>query len=195
MQFIPPLEIGIWNAWLFMGVFVLQMIAMFLADKRIREKSHVPDDARRKRSEKYAGIIGNIIWFLAMGLSLFLPLLIGTPWFYTGLFFFLIGLILIVAATFSFMTTSADQAITKGVYRLSRHPMYLATFFICLGSGTASGSGLFVLLVIIMAWCFHKEALVEERYCLENYGFSYQQYMERVPRWIGIARSNYPGLI
>ena len=186
MSLIPAFKIGIWNAWLFMSVFLLQMIAILFVDKRIREKSHVPIDTRRNRFERYVGIIGNFIWLLAMGYSVFLPLQPGTIWFYVGLSIFIIGLILMAIATFNFITTPPDLLITKGTYQLSRHPMYLATFFICLGSGIATVSWLFIFFSVIMILCFRQEALIEERYCLDKYGSAYQEYLNSVPRWFGI---------
>jgi len=169
-----------------MSIFLLQMIAILFINKRIREKSHVPIDARRNRFDKYAGIIGNFVWFLAMGYSVFLPLQPGNIWFYVGLSIFIIGLILIVIATFNFITTPADLLITKGTYQLSRHPMYLATFFICLGSGIATVSWLFIFFSVIMILCFRQEALIEEKYCLDKYGSTYQEYLNSVPRWFGV---------
>jgi protein-S-isoprenylcysteine O-methyltransferase Ste14 len=186
---IPAFKIGIWNAWLFMSVFLFQMIAIWLVDKHIREKSHVPREAKRNRFERYVGIFGNIIWLLAMGYSVFLPLQPGTFWFYIGLSIFIIGLILMLVATVNFITTSPDQLITQGAYNFSRHPMYLATFFICLGSGIATKSWLFIFFSIIMALCFYQEALIEERYCLTRYNNAYQEYMNRTPRWIGVPQN------
>jgi protein-S-isoprenylcysteine O-methyltransferase Ste14 len=169
-----------------MSVFLIQMLAIMFADKRIRERSHVPMDTRQNKLERYAGIMGNFIWLLAMGYSVFLPLQPGTIWFYGGLSVFIIGLILLVTATFSFITTPAHLLIKKGVYQFSRHPMYLATFFICLGSGIAAASWLFIFFSVILAFCFHQEALIEERYCLEKYGSDYQEYLNLVPRWLGV---------
>lgn len=182
------LKIGFWNAWLFMSVFILQMIIILFADKSIRERSHVPKNARRTKLEKYIGMTANFIWLTALGYSIFLPLLFGTIWFYIGFFVFFFGVLILFIATFNFMVTPVDQLIQEGVYKLSRHPMYLATFFICLGSGIASASSIFILLSIIMILCFHYEAVVEERYCLNVYKGIYQDYMKIVPRWIGIPR-------
>ena len=188
MSIIPAFKIGIWNAWILMSVFLLQMLVILFADKRIWERSHIPIDARRNKLERYVGITGNFIWLLAMGYSVFLPLQLGTIWFYIGLSVFIIGLSLMAIATFNFIATPADQLITKGGYNFSRHPMYLATFFICLGSGIATGSWLFIFFSIIMALCFFQEALIEERYCLDRYGNAYQEYINRTPRWIGIPK-------
>lgn len=185
MSLIPALKIGLWNGWIFMSVFIIQMMIMIFADKRFREKSHVPKDVKRKKFEKVVPIIANLTWLLTMIYSVFLPFQPNMVWLYIGLSLFIIGLILIATATSNFMTTPPDQLITKGLYHFSRHPMYLATFFICLGTGFATGSWLFILITIIMVLCFHKEALLEERYCLDQYGNDYLKYMNSVPRWFG----------
>ena len=184
----PTFKIGILNAWIFMSVFLIQMLVIMFADKRIRAKSHVPGDTKRNMRERYGGIIGNFVWLLAMGYSVFLPIQFGAIWFYVGLSVFFIGFVVIAIATFNFITTPAELLITKGIYQFSRHPMYLATFFICLGTGIATVSWLFVLFSIIMASCFYQEALLEERYCLNRYGKAYKEYMNRTPAWIGIPK-------
>jgi protein-S-isoprenylcysteine O-methyltransferase Ste14 len=183
-------KIGLWNAWLFMSVFILQMIVMMLADKRIQQKTHVPAEARSNRLERSIGIIGNAVWFLALGYSVLLPLQLGTSWFYIGLTIFLMGSALLVIATINFMTTPADHLIAKGAYNFSRHPMYLATFFICLGTGFAAASWIFVLLALLMAPCFYTEALIEERYCLSQYTNTYEEYMHRTSRWLGVPKKH-----
>ena len=188
MSLIPAFKIGVLNSWIFMSVFLIQMLVIMLVDKRVRERSHVPKEARHNRFERYIGIIGNAIWLIAMVYSIFLPLQPGTIWFYIGLSIFSIGLIIMVAATLDFIAAPADQLITKGAYNFSRHPMYLATFLICLGVGIATGSLLFISFSIIMALCFYNEALVEERYCLDRYGNTYQEYMNRTPRLIGVPK-------
>lgn len=182
----PAFEIGLLNAWIFMSVFLMQMLIMMLADKQVREKSHVPAEARRTGIERYIGVVGNLVWLLAMIYSVFLPFRLGTLWFALGLPVFIVGLLLMVIATGNFLSTPPDEPITKGAYRYSRHPMYLASFLIFLGSGLASASWVFLLMSIAMALCFNLEALIEERYCLSRYNRAYRGYFRRTPRWIGI---------
>ena len=184
----PLIKIGFWNAWIFMSVFLLQIPVMAFAGKSIWEKIHVPYKFRQNMLQKNIGVIANVIWLSAMGYSVFLPFRLGTPWFFTGLSVFIIGLIIMVIATFDFISTPADQLITRGTYKYSRNPMYLATLFICLGSGIAGASWLFILLSILIILCFDKEILIEERYCLDQYGSAFQEYLNRVPRWIGFRR-------
>ena len=164
------------------------MLAIMLIDKRAWKRSHIPVDARRNRLERYASTIGNLVWLLAMAYSVFLPLRVGTVWFYTGFFVFVIGLALMAIATYNFTATPPDRLITKGAYNISRHPMYLATFLICLGSGIAAVSLPFIFLSLVMAACFYQEALIEERYCLDRYGNAYKEYMNSTRRWIGVPK-------
>ena len=186
MYFVPVFKAGIWNAWIFMSVFIIQMLIIMLAGEKVNKRSHIPAEARLNKSEKNTSVIANIVWLAALLYSVFLPFKPGTILFYAGLFAFMIGLTILSIATYLFITKPPDQIITQGVYRFSRHPMYLATFLICLGSGMASGSWIFIILCIIMIFCFHKEALVEEKVCLEKYGDVYQEYQNQIPRWIGL---------
>ena len=171
-----------------MSVFILQMIVIMFADHRNRKQSHVPNDARQKSFENSIGIIANFAWLSALGYSIFLPLLFGTLWFYIGFFVFIFGTLLLSFATYSFITTPIDQLIQKGVYAISRHPMYLATFLICLGSGIATASWILIMLSVIIAICFNFEASLEERYCQEVYRDLYKEYMDKVPRWLGMPK-------
>jgi protein-S-isoprenylcysteine O-methyltransferase Ste14 len=189
-MFVPAFEIGIWNVWLLMSVFILQMLVIMAAGRRVMERSHIPKEVKRNRIEKYTGAIANLVWFIALGYSIFLPLQLGTIWFYAGMIVFIIGTLLLTIATYNFIAAASDQPIKNGVYKFSRHPMYLATSLICLGSGIASVSIVFLTLSIIMILCFYKEALLEEMYCLNKYGDSYKEYISKVPRWIGIRKKD-----
>lgn len=171
-----------------MSVFILQMILILFSDKRIWKRTHVPNNFRQSSIEKCIGIIANLVWLLALGFSIFLPLLFGSMWFYIGFFIFVFGALLLSLATFSFITAPADELIQKGVYRISRNPMYLATFLILLGAGVASASFILIILSVIIFICFYYEARVEERYCSKIYRDIYNKYLDRVPRWLGLPK-------
>jgi len=171
-----------------MTVFILQMMLIMFSDKSIRKRSHVPNNFRQTSIDKYIGIIANFFWLLALGYSIFLPLLFGSMWFYLGCIIYLFGALLLLLATFSFMTTPSNELIQKGVYSISRHPMYLATFLICLGTGIATESFIMMLLSGIIFLCLYYEASVEERYCNKIYKDFYKEYTDRVPRWLGLPK-------
>ncbi|GAI49259.1 unnamed protein product, partial [marine sediment metagenome] len=128
-------------------------------------------------------------WLSATIYSIFLPLQLGTIWFYVGLGVFLSGLIILIIATLNFAKASLDKPITGGLYHFSRHPMYLSMLFIYTGTSLASASWLFFLLTIATVVLIRQEMALEERYCLEKYGDAYREYMNRTPRWIGMPKS------
>ena len=189
MSLIPAFEIGVWNAWLFMGSFLLQWLAVSLAGKRASQRTGHPPDMKRSKSDQRIGTAAMITWLIAITYSIFLPLQLGTIWFYIGLGVFLFGLIILTIATLNFATAPHDKPITGGLYCYSRHPMYLAMFLIYIGTSLASASWLFFLLTITTVVLMRPEAILEERYCLEKYGEAYRKYMNRTPRWIGILKS------
>ena len=125
MSLIPAFEIGIWNAWIFMIVFIIQMIVIMFVDKKTWEKSHVPIKAKRNRYEKYVGISANFFWLIAMIYSIILPLKLNTIWFYIGLLIFIIGLVIFIKATYDFITTNA--LVTLG-FELSNYNMSIGSF-------------------------------------------------------------------
>jgi len=120
--------------------------------------------------------------------SFFLPLKLGTAWLYIGLFVYLFGITFTFAAGTNLMNTPLDRPATKGLYRISRNPIYLGTFLILIGVGIAGASWLFLLLIVIFIVLFDMLIAPEERWCLEKYGDAYREYMNRTPRWIGIPK-------
>jgi protein-S-isoprenylcysteine O-methyltransferase Ste14 len=188
MVLIPDFEIGIWNAWIFMSIFIIQMLVIMFVNRKAWDKSHVPAQAKRNRYEKNIGIFANIFWLIAMIYSIFLPLALKSYWFYFGFSLFVIGVLILGRATYDFITTSSNKVIKTGVYKISRHPMYLSTFIITLSVSIASISWLFFILSVIMMFFFHKEALIEERFCLKIYGKEYNNYLNQTPRWIGLSK-------
>jgi protein-S-isoprenylcysteine O-methyltransferase Ste14 len=115
--------------------------------------------------------------------------MLGTAWFYIGLFVYFSGMIFAFAAGMNLMNTPLDRPATKGLYRISRNPIYLGTFLMFAGVGIACASWLFLLLIAILIILQHISIGAEERWCLEKYGDAYREYMNRTPKWIGIPKS------
>jgi protein-S-isoprenylcysteine O-methyltransferase Ste14 len=189
MLLVPVFKIGIWNAWIFMSCFILQMLAMMLLGRRVLAKSGHPADMKKSKTEKMTGITSNALWALATVYSIFLPLKLGEVWFYVGLPVFLIGLGILTAATINFAAAPAEKPATQGIYSFSRHPMYLSMFIIYIGTGIACASWVFILLGLANIFLMETETRLEERYCLKKYGDSYRKYINRTPRWLGIPKS------
>jgi protein-S-isoprenylcysteine O-methyltransferase Ste14 len=189
MLLIPAFEIGIWNAWIFT---IWLMVVLFLEPLNIIPKGREEGNdftAEFSKTQKYVLRSMHIIYLLLIIYSIFVPLKLGTAWFYAGLPITLIGLISYAMVWVGFATTPPDKLVTKGIYRYSRNPMQLSQVVIFLGVGIATASWVFLLssAVYIIAPLLWVDA--EERHCLKHYGDAYREYMNRTPRWIGIPKS------
>ena len=190
MSLVPAFDAGLWNAWIFMLYYILTLPLMRLISKDALDKSDVaaPKHLYTKAENRIVAFYQNsfILMFLY---SIFLPLKLGTVWFYVGLPICLAGLILLTISFFNFVTAPLGEPLTTGLYRYSRHPVYLTQFLFFIGVGIASASWIFLLFAILRTISSFMLASPEERFCLEKYGDAYRKYMERTPRWLGIPKS------
>jgi len=189
MSLVPAFEMGIWNAWILMVCSLIPIIFLFMPLVSRGQKEGTAFTASFSKMQKNAFSSTQLIFFILIIYSIFVPLKLGTAWFYVGLPVFLLGFIPYAILAVNFVTTPLDKPVTKGIYRYSRHPMYLTMFLMLLGAGIASASWIFLLLSvvdIILPILFVK---AEEHYCIEKYGKDYREYMNRTPRWLGIPKS------
>ena len=200
MRLIPAFEIGVWNTWIFMLVFLVFLfvpldlpIAKYINKakyenmKAIYRKSGAA--VPLNKTERKVSISWMLIMLLLLIYSVFLPLQLGTAWFYTGLTIFIVGLIILEIAGRNYTSTPLDEPVIKGLYRYSRHPVYLSFFLVFIGTGIASASWLFLLLTIVFTILMNILVVPEEHFCLEEYGDTYREYMNRTPRWIRMPKS------
>jgi len=188
LSLIPEFELGLWNAWIFIICVYLPPFISILGSKSKTTSKRLNVSVPIKH-EKLLNVISTAIWVAGIIYSIFLPLQLGTIWFFMGSVIFLIALVIFLSATFFVRTTPADKPFTKGPYRYSRHPYYVAETLIFLSIAIASVSWVFLMLAVIMSIFHLVYAPAEEQYCLKRYGKDYREYMDRTPRWLGIPKS------
>jgi protein-S-isoprenylcysteine O-methyltransferase Ste14 len=190
MSLVPAFQIGVWNAWIFMIWPWVDMLAVRLVGLDVyRRASGLPSEMKTSRQYRVVSYVSMALDTIAVAYSIFLPLKLGTIWFYTGLAIFLIGLVVLITATINFATTLMDVPVTRGIYHYSRHPLYLASLLIYFSVGIASASWVFLLFFVLQSVFIRIAAVGEERYCLEKYGEAYREYMDKTPRWLGLPKS------
>jgi protein-S-isoprenylcysteine O-methyltransferase Ste14 len=188
MSFIPAFEIGLWNAWVFM-LYELLTIPFFLRIARKRgAQSPTGALANMSRTKKIAFYASKIIYIPAAVYSIFLPLKLGTVWFYVGLPLAVAGLIMVTITLVNWATTPPNKPVTGGLYRYSRHPMYIASLFFFLGVSLATISWVFLVFTIAINVASLYSSRLEEQGCLEKYGDTYRDYMKRTTRWLGMPK-------
>ena len=186
MSLTPTLKIGLLNAWLLTIFALLHPLIMILIVKDVMKKMKSPVLGR---TEKLRFVIETIIFIGLFIYSIFLPLQLGTMWFYVGLALCVLGVITWTAAMVNIRNIPVGEAWTRGLYRYSRHPMVLSSFLIFIGAGIASASWVFLLVSIVNIILSNMSVSTEENFCLERYGAAYREYMKRTPKWVGMPKS------
>jgi len=185
MSLIPAFEIGLWNAW----ILILPLILVIGIVQNVMKQRNGNEMAQLNKKEKKISKILMVTYLAVIVYSIFLPLELGTVWFSAGITIYLLSTVLGTIAVLNFLTTPKDKPVTGGMYRISRNPMYLTGFFMYVGIGIASASWVYLVWAIAYVIMSHIVITSEERFCLKKYGDKYREYMNRIPRWIGIPKS------
>ena len=186
MALIPAFELGLWNAW----ILIIPIIIISFFGSRILSKRESEEDSSVTKKGKTASSLYFLIVLLSYAYSIFLPLEIGTVWFIVGLLIYLPFLFFLITGLLNFATTPTNQPVTKGVYSISRNPMYVGNFMVSISIGIACLSWLFLFWGILgFLLLGYYVMAVEEPFLTEKYGDTYKEFLERTPRWIGLPKS------
>jgi protein-S-isoprenylcysteine O-methyltransferase Ste14 len=104
--------------------------------------------------------------------------------FYIGAAVYSMGVLLYAISMFNFGQPAKKGVNTKGLYRFSRNPIYVAFFIFLLGCALITQSLIFLILLIIYQVSVHWVILSEERWCLAEFGDEYKRYMKSVRRYL-----------
>ena len=182
MTLIPELRIGLLNAWLpvlFLNIFM--MVFPPLVNKKGAKRA--VDTSWYTKKDKIFMALSFVFWFLPLISGVWIPIISGTVWFYAGLIISISGLIFYAIANFNYVNAPLDKAITNGMYKLSRNPMYFFSFIIYTGISLISSSWILFLIMLVYGLITHQIIKGEELYCLNTYGKEYRKYMKKTPRY------------
>jgi protein-S-isoprenylcysteine O-methyltransferase Ste14 len=79
--------------------------------------------------------------------------------------------------------TTPGPLVTDGIYRWTRHPIYVAFDLLFVGTFLVLGRGIFLLLALAWIPLLHHFMLREERFLTELYDGAYFDYCRRVRRY------------
>jgi protein-S-isoprenylcysteine O-methyltransferase Ste14 len=192
MSLVPAFEIGVWNAWILQVLFFLILSApeLFMSKEEKERLNRGKEDYPLSKTKKWLALSTHVVIMpLAFIYSIFLPLKLDTAWLYAGLPIFVLGLVMTLMTTYNFAATPLGEPVTRGIYRISRHPTYLCGFVLYAGIGIACASWVLLLFAVLWIVFLHIAVPAEERFLLEKYGDAYREYMKRTPRWIGLPKA------
>jgi protein-S-isoprenylcysteine O-methyltransferase Ste14 len=77
------------------------------------------------------------------------------------------------------------EILERGPYRMSRNPMYMMMVLVCIGVSIILDNVWILILTPVCAWVLYRFAILpEEAYLKAKFGNAYEEYFQRVRRWI-----------
>ncbi len=167
------------NLWLFSAVFLLLNTGFII----LFPKYNIGKFVKMPKVKIYS-TINRISYYLLFAVSVFIPLKIGTSVFYIGSALFIFGILLYATALFYFAVSEYHLPVTGGIYKFSRHPVYVSFFIINLGMITASTS--FIVFIIAFLHFYSVIFIVEEeeKFCEKQYGKLYTEYKQKTKKYL-----------
>lgn len=162
--------------------FLIRFGLLFILDRdSIARAAYFPPLLKQEKAAYWVYQISNAAIFLCI---IFLKVQIMPPMiFYTGAAIYLAGMVLLVGSVINFAAPSESGINQKGLYRLSRNPMYVAYFFFFFGCALLTQSLLLLGVTAVFQVAAHWIIRSEERWCIERFGEAYLQYMKKVARY------------
>jgi len=135
----------------------------------------------RERIAYWVYQISNMLFF---GCLFFIKISTNSFWFYTGLATYVLGVLLCLASVLNFAKPAENGINLKGLYRISRNPMYVSYFIYFLSCALLTQSLLLLVILTVFQVSAHWIILSEERWCIKKFGEEYKNYMNKVGRYI-----------
>lgn len=98
---------------------------------------------------KYVTTVNSVLYYLQLALLIFLPLKIESEFFYFGIGFFILGILMFSTAMFFFSISEVQYRVTKGIYAVIKHPVYVSFFILMIGASLSTGSIALMLIVFL----------------------------------------------
>ena len=167
---------------LFIPIFLIRYGVLYVLDKEaFKRAAFFPPPMGR---EKVAFWIYQISTAIMVAYMLFLSVKTKSVWFYAGVAVYCAGIVLCAVSTINYARPSENGMNLKGLYRVSRNPMYIAYFICFLGCALLTESLIMFALLTVFQASAHWIILSEERWCISRFGNEYIQYMKKVRRYI-----------
>jgi protein-S-isoprenylcysteine O-methyltransferase Ste14 len=182
MEWIPDLKIGWLNGWLAILLLGLTDGILFLTYPK-KVVARLFDRSGWSSQQKAFTIAGKVFALVCLVLITLTPLKIGHQVFVIGALMVAFGLIGLVIALYDFKDTPLNEPVTRGLYRVSRHPQIVMSSLVLLGACIAIGSWLALAFWAVARLLEHLGIVAEEEICLKQYGDVYRTYLKRVPRY------------
>ncbi|MBE9469340.1 MAG: isoprenylcysteine carboxylmethyltransferase family protein [Bacteroidetes bacterium] len=176
------LDFTIKSAWILSLIFLLvSYLPIIFGGKGAKR---LVDFSWMNRKGKQLSVLIMILFIFMLVAPVFLEITSNPVLLIVGFAFFTIGCIFILISYLNYFTTLLGQLITKGMYKVSRNPIYVFSLVALIGIAILSESFLLGLLLLLYSIIQHPIIKEEERFCKENFREEYIQYKNKTRRYL-----------
>lgn len=163
-------------------LILIRFILLSIVDKEsLKRAAFFAPLVGKEKAAYWLYQISNIIIFVYL---YFLNIKIDSYWFYVGLAIYGLGVILCIFSVLNFAKPEENGINLKGLYQVSRNPLYVAYFIYFLGCVLLTQSMILLAILLVFQISAHWIIKSEERWCIQKFGEEYINYMNKVRRYI-----------
>lgn len=168
--------------WLLLPFFLIRFGLLSLIDRKaLNRAAYFPPRLKQEQIAYWIYQLSTGAMFISL---FFLSIQItGSALFYTGIVLYAAGILLLIGSVIHFAKPSECGFNQAGLYRFSRNPMYVAYFLFFLGCSFLTESLLLLGFLLVFQLSAHWIIRSEERWCIGQFGETYQRYMKKVRRY------------
>lgn len=186
MSILPSLRFAFANQWILLLLYGGALILSVMRLSKVKRQWLFQDPKEPLRgSRKLLLRLGQLLAIVIIAFISLTPLFGAPAWQSAiGLVIYVVGTATVVVAIYYFGRTPGDQPVIHGPYRFSRHPQWVGLFLVFLGLAISGGSALLLIAVFVLGAIYHIQIVEEEKACRDRYGKLYEEYVQKVPRYL-----------
>ena len=173
------IDISVNNLWIYTGIYLLLNIGFIL----FFPKYNIVKFIKIPVLKNYT-LINKFSFYFILGSTIFIPFETKTINFYIGTCLFLIGILFYAAAMLFFAISEYHLPATEGIYKFSRHPVYISFFIIISGMIIISVSGILFIIALLHFYSAYFIIKEEEKDCEIKFGKAYLEYKQKTRKYI-----------
>ena len=177
MECIPEFGFGWGTGWIYLLILAATDGVLFASFPR-KVVKRLFDRSGWSQKQILVTILGKLVALTSIFMLIFTPIKFGSTVFIIGSAIALLALLGLIKSLYDYRNTPMDVPVTKGIYRLSRHPQVIMSSMVLLGGAIAIGSWSALILVLLARALSHQQLLAEEHACLSQYGEAWNDVVE-----------------
>lgn len=178
----------LFGGWLFVLIYLMLNWVLLKIYPEHFSKRFFTKQTYRTKAQRYSSKAYSVLLNVTLAYALFVHASLKQPYFYIGMITYLISGALYTISLTDYASTPPDTPVTKGIYKVTRHPQQILTELMFIGCALAlSSPAIFisgVAQLVLLNWSMQSQ----EQYCIERYGERYREYMKRTPRYFLFRR-------